>query len=293
MRKINKKTICIILLIGIIILSNLVWGYIYIREKNNLRRSLIPIAKGDYYQARLALVDNFENSKEYEYKENIWVIDDIKTDVPFISQLPDYPNGCEAVSAVMLLKKYGVDIIIDEFVSKYLKKDNIYSVDGERYGPNPKDTYAGDPSSLTGGFGVFSVGIKDAIDKVLDEKMNNNSKYKTFLYAYDTSDTAWTLDCYTSVFPVIIWATTNYEPVSEMWTWKSYDGRHTYTYPKNSHTIVVTGVDKEYYYVNDPLQSEGNTKVKKKDLEKSFDSLGRQVVGIQKFGDYVEKETNE
>lgn len=115
----------------------------------------------------------------------------------------------------------------------------------------------------------------------------------TILYAYDTSDTAWTLDCYTSVFPVIIWATTNYEPVNEMWTWKSYDSRHTYTYPKNSHTIVVTGVDKEYYYVNDPLQSEGNTKVKKKDLEKSFDSLGRQVVGIQKFGDYVEKETNE
>lgn len=45
--------------------------------------------------------------------------------------------------------------------------------------------------------------------------------------------------------------------------------------------------------LEDPLQSEGNTKVKKKDLEKSFDSLGRQVVGIQKFGDYVEKETNE
>lgn len=138
------------------------------QRKNNLSHSLIPLTKGDFYQSRLALVDSFKNSKEYEYKENIWVIDDIKTDVPFISQLPDYPNGCEAVSAVMLLKKYGVDITIDEFVSKYLKKDNIYSADGERYGPNPKDTYAGDPSSLTGGFGVFSVGIKDAIDKVLN-----------------------------------------------------------------------------------------------------------------------------
>lgn len=50
----------------------------------------------------------------------------------------------------------------------YLKKDNIYSADGERCGQNPKDTYAGDSSSLTGGFGVFSVGIKDAIDKVLN-----------------------------------------------------------------------------------------------------------------------------
>lgn len=166
MRKINKKTICIILLIGIIIVSNLVWGYLYFREKNNLSHSLIPLTKGDFYQSRLALVDSYKKSKEYN--EKIWVVDDIKTDVPFISQLPDYPNGCEAVSAVMLLKKYGVDITIDEFVSKYLKKDNIYSADGERYGPNPKDTYAGDSSSLTGGFGVFSVGIKDAIDKVLN-----------------------------------------------------------------------------------------------------------------------------
>ena len=48
MRKINKRTISIILLIGIIILSNLVWGYMYFREKNNLRRSLIPLTKGDY-----------------------------------------------------------------------------------------------------------------------------------------------------------------------------------------------------------------------------------------------------
>ncbi len=43
MRKINKRTISIILLIGIIILSNLVWGYMYFREKNNLRRSLMTL----------------------------------------------------------------------------------------------------------------------------------------------------------------------------------------------------------------------------------------------------------
>lgn len=104
MIKINKRTISIILLIGIIILSNLVWGYLYFREKNNLSHSLIPLTKGDFYQSRLALVDSSKKSKKYKYNEKIWVIDDIKTDVPFISQLPDYPNGCEAVSAVMLLK---------------------------------------------------------------------------------------------------------------------------------------------------------------------------------------------
>ena len=46
MRKPHKRMIGTIILIGIIIVSNLVWGYMYFREKNNLRRSLIPLTIG-------------------------------------------------------------------------------------------------------------------------------------------------------------------------------------------------------------------------------------------------------
>lgn len=73
-----------------------------------------------------------------------------------------------------------------------------------------------------------------------------------------------------------------------MFSWRSYDSHDTYTYPKNSHTIVVVGMDEEYYYVNDPLLDSGNWKIEKKKLEDSFDSMGRQVVRIKRQADIAE-----
>lgn len=294
-RHVSVKSILLIVTIVAVVLSNLVWSYIYFKEKNNLRHSLIPLTSGDYFQARLSLLDSFSDFEKEKYESNLNNIDEyypsIKTNVPFISQLPNYPNGCEATSAVMLLRYYGIDISLDEFVLKYLKKDNIYSKDGERFGPDPKTTYAGNPGSLTGGFGIFAPGIRDAMEKALAEKMDSSSTER--LYVFGNDDTSYPLEYYKLSFPIVIWATTNYEPTKEMWTWKSVDGTHSYTYPKNSHTIVVTGFDENYYYVNDPLQSSENTKIEKEKLEKSFDSLGRQVVGIMKYDvceyDKVEK----
>ena len=103
-------------------------------------------------------------------------------------------------------------------------------------------------------------------EKALAEKMDSSSTER--LYVFGNDDTSYPLEYYKLSFPIVIWATTNYEPTKEMWTWKSVDGTHSYTYSKNSHTIVVTGFDENYYYVNDPLQSSGNTKIEKEKLEK-------------------------
>ena len=46
----------------------------------------------------------------------------------------------------------------------------------------------------------------------------------------------------------------------------------------NSHVVVLTGYDDTYYYINDPLKNEKNIPVLKEDLERSFDSLGRQAI---------------
>lgn len=40
--------------------------------------------------------------------------------VPYISQEGSFPNGCESVSATMLLRYYGFDITPDEFIDSYL-----------------------------------------------------------------------------------------------------------------------------------------------------------------------------
>ena len=39
---------------------------------------------------------------------------------------------------------------------------------------------------------------------------------------------------------------------------------------------MVTGVDENYYYINDPLKEEKNIAIQKDLLESSFDTLGRQ-----------------
>jgi len=289
LKKSNRLKIIVVIIILLLIFSNILWFIIYKREKNSLKHSITPVTKGDYYQEQLALVSNYEIAREEKNNYEIAVSDRkiltttneiesfIKEDVPFIKQIPNYPNGCEAVSATMLLQSYGIDITVDEFVDKYMKKDAIYSQDGERYGPDPRTTYAGDPSSKTGGFGIFEPGIKLAVEKVLHDKIEKGKSY-----AVIGSDIKEPLSCYMrNKHPIVIWATTNYEPVDEMWNWKSYNKEQTYTYPRKSHTIVVTGVDKDYYYVNDPLKDEGNIKIEKEKLEKSFDALGRQVVEIE------------
>ena len=46
---------------------------------------------------------------------------------------------------------------------------------------------------------------------------------------------------------------------------------------------MVTGVDENYYYINDPLKEEKNIAIQKDLLESSFDSLGRQFLIVETY----------
>ena len=81
--------------------------------------------------------------------------------------------------------------------------------------------------------------------------------------------------------PFLIWTTIDYTEAKDIYEWFSYDKKSTYTYPKNSHVVVVTGVDENYYYINDPLKNEKNISIEKDLLETSFDSLGRQLLLVE------------
>ena len=47
-------------------------------------------------------------------------------DVPVLSQWPDFPTGCESVSAVMLLSYHGYDVDVSTFVKNFLPKNNVF-----------------------------------------------------------------------------------------------------------------------------------------------------------------------
>ncbi len=289
--KIKKyQSIVLIIIIGTIFISNnIFWYVLYENQKERVKNSLIPPLTNDYYSNQLILTNHMKKYEPLNYAleytaNGATMMEDLANNyyeflelgvkiynVPLILQKPDYPNGCEAASAVMLLNYYGINISLSEFVT-FLPKEKIYSENGTRYGPNPALFYAGDPASPNGGWGCFDVVIAKTINKILQDNKSslnvklNNSKESLYNLVYDG--------------PSLIWVTIDYEEVKEVFTWQSFDKTETYTYPKDEHVVVLTGCDDNYFYINDPLKNEQNIKVEKEKLAQSYDSLGRQSVKI-------------
>lgn len=282
MKKKYKILIIILIIIGIIS-NNYIWYRLYSREKDKLKQAIIPSLKDDYYTNQLILSNKDDNYSFYEYED---VLDKYYSSLkysflinnfPLVKQNPDYPNGCEVASATMLLKHYGIDIDMKEYVDSYLPKDEVYEKDGLRYGPDPSKYYAGDPSDSSRGWGTFLPVIKNSLYTIFKNKLPED----TVGHVY-TSDDKLPLEEYVqNGSPVLVWTTTNYSEAKDIYEWFSYDKSRTYTYPKNAHVVVIVGMDKKYYYINDPLKDEKAIKVPRKKFNKSYDSMGRQALFIE------------
>lgn len=301
--KVKKKYIVLSFTI-LLILSNLFWIKLYNKEHTKLKHALIPTLEQDYFTSQ-KIITNYQIKKEnnqanpfhpiaelnlgkpipynayFQTKEDyeIYIKENSNTkEAPLLLQNPDYPNGCESASAVMLLNDIGIDITLKGFIENYLEKENVYEKEGNRFGPDPAKSYAGDPASQNRGWGTFEPVISTAISKIVEHSPLKNKLYilpseiyKEPLYILAAKE-----------YPSIIWVTIDYQEANDIYNWFSYDGKYTYTYPKNSHTVLLTGMDEFYYYINDPLKNEKNIPVSKEQLEKSFDSMGRQYISISK-----------
>lgn len=225
----------------------------------------------------------------YGYKENMKNDYKDTKNFPLVKQNPDYPNGCEVASATMLLNYAGIDIDMATYVDTFLPKEDVYEKNGVRYGPDPSEYYAGDPSDPKRGWGTFLPVIKNSIYSIFKEMLPEDTAGHVF-----TSNDKRPLEEYVqSGDPVLVWTTTDYTEAKEVYEWFSYDKSKTYTYPKNAHVVVVIGMDKNNYYINDPLKDEKEIKVPRKKFNKSYDSMGRQALFIRITDIYEPKNQNE
>ncbi|MBR6807179.1 MAG: C39 family peptidase [Clostridia bacterium] len=197
----------------------------------------------------------------------------VKLDIPYISQEGEFPNGCEAVSAVMLLQNLGFDIDPGEFIDEYLKCEETYIKWGCRYGPNPKKAYVGDPRDEDGGFGCFAPVIVNALNEYLP------SEYTAF------NTTGMSLNSLKSNFldrgiPVAVWVTVEMEEIDKILQWQSYDKKETYLYPANEHCMVLIGYTDDTYIFADPYNSNGIVEYSESETVLAFNSLGMQSVVI-------------
>ena len=277
------KVIFFVFVVSALLFSNFYFYRSYHREKEKLKKAIIPSVKNDYFTSLLYQVDARRESESFlevelrEYSSRVQEIDVFtKTfysdkseilDVKILSQNPDYPNGCEAVSATMLLNYYGFDITPKEFITRYLPMKNVFEKDGVRYGPNPSLYYAGNPEDDKRGWGCFAPVIETALKEaiqgthyVIDNRVGTNIHYLI------------------TNLPAVIWVSIDYQEVSEIYYWFNEEETEVYTYPKNGHAVLLIGYDKDNFYINDPLKPLEVVKVSRSVLEKSYDSMGRQAI---------------
>lgn len=198
-----------------------------------------------------------------------------RIDIPYVSQENILPNGCESVSAVMLLQYYGFDADPLEFVDKYLDTSPVSIKFGCRYGPNPKYYYAGDPRSEKNGWGCFAPVIVRSLNKYLPESH----------YALNLTGTSLAELCSAYIdndIPVAVWVTVGMKEINRIIQWQSSDKTQTYLYPSNEHCMVLVGYDNENYIFADPYDSLGTVCYPIEDTAVAYGSLGKQAVAVIK-----------
>lgn len=193
--------------------------------------------------------------------------------VPVIAQFPDFPTGCESVSAVMALRYYGATISVDDFVDQHLpKSNNFWRENGVLHGPNPNRYFIGDPASKNS-YGCMA----PVIEKALISYFGSADRVK------NTTGESLSSLCTTYIdqgVPVLVWATIGMIETEGSDSWKLEDGS-TFTWPKNEHCMVLIGYDKQRYYFNDPYR--GTVKSYARALcEARYEDLGMQSIAITK-----------
>lgn len=172
-----------------------------------------------------------------------------KLEVPFVSQLPELPNGCEATALATVLQYYGLDANKMDVAYNYLPTHPFVGTGSGRIGGDPELVYPGDPANGSGYY-CFPKPLEKAANDFL---LNHDSP----LIARDISGAREEefLLLLAQGCPIIIWTTRDDRvpaPAPEL-AWTLEGTQERYIPYKNLHVVVLTGYDKDVFYINDPL----------------------------------------
>ena len=203
------------------------------------------------------------------------IITKVLLDTPYLSQ-SGFPTGCESASAVMLLRDAGYSTSISYFVDNALDKGYLYSEGGTLYGPDPNVSFIGDPRSSSG-YGCYAPVIVNALNRILtggDKAINvTGTSMEELLTNFIDNGT-----------PVAIWATINMIEMEYGTQWVVPETGSLFIWKSHEHCLVLVGYDDDYYYINDPYNSNGLCKYSRSVVEDRFAVMGYQAVVILKDG---------
>ncbi|GAA0595884.1 C39 family peptidase [Virgibacillus siamensis] len=186
-------------------------------------------------------------------------------DVPLVNQMasPQIYNGCEVSSLAMLLKYHGYEVTKSELADKIPRVPLTYE-NGLK--GNPNKGFVGDMEDGPG-LTVYHGPIHNlAADYAGKQAVDLTGKSAETLFQHVSNG-----------MPVWVITTTNSVPVNNFKTWNTPSGKIQVTF--SVHSVVVTGVDEKYVYINNPYGYK-NQRLSKENFIAAWKQMGSQAVTI-------------
>ncbi|MBP3937796.1 MAG: Ig-like domain-containing protein [Clostridia bacterium] len=199
--------------------------------------------------------------------------------IPYVSQMPKYPTGCEAASCCMILKYYGFSINMDQMVEAIPRK-NLYKKNGKWYGPDINEMFVGDPrgyyTSANPGYGAFSPVVTKSLQNVVDERGGGYTAVKISGCSFKEL-----LGYVSDGHPVIVWATYKMQNPTKVNSWYIESTGKYFEYPRGTHVMILSGYSSTTVTTVDPYDN-GVLTFDIKKFEDRWNLLGKQGVILVK-----------
>lgn len=163
------------------------------------------------------------------------------SNVPTISQYPNYPTGCESVALTLLLRYYGVDVSVDSIISNLSKWDLPYEENGILYGGNPETHFIGSPYNDYS-YGVYNNPIADVANIFKEGVTVRTGMPFSEVLALVKSNR-----------PVVVWTSMHLAIpfISNSWIYKPTG--QTINWKANEHAVLLVGYNNNEVIISDPL----------------------------------------
>ncbi len=173
-----------------------------------------------------------------------------RIDVPYLDQSKAAPTGCESVSAVMLLRWLGEDVTIQSFIDRYLDKADFETRDGELFGPDPREAFAGNPYDPEA-MGCYAPVLRRAVERVVGDRFEvldeTGTDVETLVRRYIDGEG----------IPVLLWTTIDLKPYVPGPSWRLTRDGSVFNWRSNEHCLLLVGYDDDHYICNDPWNNHG------------------------------------
>jgi uncharacterized protein YvpB len=186
-------------------------------------------------------------------------------DVPLLNQMdsPRLYNGCEVTSLAMILNFWGIGVTKNELANEINRVPLQYN-DGTN--GNPNSGFVGNMEDGPG-LGVYHDPIFELAKTYVGDRATDLTNQ-----AFDSL-----LENIAKGSPVWVITTTTFSPVSAFETWTTPQGFVDITF--KMHSVVITGYDHEYIYINDPYGTK-NKQVDRENFTKAWEQMGSQALVI-------------